>query len=121
MRHVVTITTIADGSGTGYTEYPLAGHISAIRYVKSDYADGVDFVITGENSGIAVLTGTDVNASATYAPRHATHDVTGAASLYAAAGEPVEDRIPVAGERLKIVVASGGATKTGAFHVYIAE
>lgn len=117
-RHVVTVTTIANQTGSGLTDDPLCGHISAIRYVKTDYANGVDFVITGEKSGIAVLTGTDVNASATFAPRHATCDVAGAASLYAAGGEPVEALIPVAGERLQIAVAQGGASKTGTFHVY---
>lgn len=121
-RHVVTITTDGSGDGTGYTEYPLAGHITSIRYVKTDYADGVDFTMTCENSGLGVLTIADVNASATWSPKQATHAATdGSALLYAAAGLPVEDDIPVAGERLKIVVASGGATKTGTFHVYVKD
>lgn len=117
-RHTVTITTASDGSGTGYT--PIAiGQIHAIRYVKTDYANGVDVTITCEASGQAVLTWTDVNASDTSYPRGATNDIIDAASLYAAGGEPVETLIPVAGERIKIVVASGGDTKTGAFHVYV--
>jgi hypothetical protein len=118
-RHVVSITTDASGDGTGYTSEPLNGYIAAIRYVKTDYANGVDVTITGNDSGIAVLTGTDVNASATFYPRDATVDIVGAASLYAAAGEPVESRIPVADEQLKIVVASGGDTKSGTFHVFV--
>lgn len=120
-RFAVAITTDGSGDGTGFTDRPVYGHVSAIRYVKDDYANGMDFVATGEASGIAILTGTNVNASATFAPRHATHDVASAASLYAAVGEPVEGLIPVAGERVKIVVDEGGASKSGTFHVYVIE
>jgi len=117
-RHQVSITTNSSGDGTGYTPN-ICGLIHAIRYVKTDYTDGVDVTVTTEGSGQAVLTWTNVNASDTSYPRAATHDVTDAASLYAAAGEPVETLIPVAGERIKIVVAAGGDTKTGVFHVYV--
>lgn len=68
---------------------------------------------------MAVLTMTNQAASGTYAPRHATHDTAGAASLFAAGGEPVEALIPIAGERLKVIVAQGGNAKSGTLHVYI--
>jgi len=121
-RITVSITTNAAGAGTGYAASVRGmnrGNVKAIRYVKTDYAAGVDFVITGETSGMAILTGTDVNASATFFPRAATCDIVGAASLYAAAGEPVEVEIPIADEQIKIVVAAGGDTKTGTFHIWI--
>lgn len=114
----VTITTDASGDATGYTEV-VTGRIIQIRYVKSTYADGVDFVVTVEGTGEAVWSESNVNASATRAPRQATHDVLGAASLYAAAGEPVEDYIVVANDRIKIVVDEGGDTLAGTFHVLI--
>lgn len=118
-RHVVSITTDASGDGTGFTTDVLNGYVTAIRYVKTDYADGVDFTITGNTSGIAVLTGTDVNASTTFAPRHATHDTAGAALLYAAGGTAVSAGIPVGDETLKIVVAQGGNAKSGTFHIFV--
>jgi|TARA_Y100000310_G_scaffold134899_2_gene133809 hypothetical protein len=117
-RHAVTLTTIADGSVTGYTPV-VTGRISQLRYVKTDFADGVDFTITVEGTGETVWTDTNINASETVAPRQATHDTAGDASLYAAAGEPVEDYIAVADDRIKIVVASGGDTKTGVIHVVL--
>lgn len=117
-RHEVTIVTDASGDGTGYTPV-VNGFVHQIRYVKTDYADGVDFTVTADESGVAVWTGTDVNASVSVATRQATVATDGSASLYAATGEPVETLIAVADERVKLVVASGGDTKTGTFHVYV--
>lgn len=123
-RHVVTITTNADGDGTGYTPVlDSGGFVRTIRYVadgSTPYENTADFTITGESSGIAVLTTSNVSASTTYAPRQATVSVANAAALYAAGGAAVNDLIPVGkGERVKIVVAQGGNAKTGAFHCYI--
>ena len=78
-----------------------------------------DFTVTAEMSGLAVLTVTNESGSNTYYPRAGTVSTANAAALYAAGGTAVNDRIPVAQERVKIVVAQGGATKSGRFHVYI--
>jgi len=117
-RHIVTVTSDGSGDGTGYSPV-ITGKISTIRYAKTDYADGVDFTITLEATGESVWAEADVNASATRAPRQATHGTDGTASLYAAGGEPVEDKIAVANDRVKIVIASAGATKTGNFHIVL--
>lgn len=117
-RHVIALTTDAGGDATGYTPV-LSGRLSAIHYVKTDFADGVDFTITSEATGQSLWTDTNVNASEVVAPRQPTHGEDGSASLYAAAGEPVEDKICLANDRVKIVVASGGDTKTGTFHVVL--
>lgn len=117
-RHTVTLTTDSSGDATGYTPV-ITGSISQVVYTKTDFADGVDFTITVDGTGEGVWTESNVNASATRAPRQATHDVTGGASLYASGGEPVEAPILVANDRIKIVVASGGDTKTGVFSVLI--
>lgn len=117
-RHVVTITTDASGAGTGYTEV-ANGYVMSVSYVKTDYADGIDAVITGETTLTPILTFTDVNASVTANPRAATATVANAAALYAGSGVAVLDRIAVAKERIKIVVAAGGDTKTGAWHIVV--
>ena len=114
-RIAVTVTTAADGTATSYSEVAM-GLLSSVSYVKTDFADGVDFTITTETTGQNVWTDTNINASEVVNPRAATHDATGAASLYAAAGEPVEDYIPIANERIKIVIAQGGNVKTGTFY-----
>ncbi len=118
-RHVVTVTTDSGGAATAYTPM-VTGEVSAIHYVKTDFTDGVDFTITAEATGEAIWSGTNVNASTVVAPRQATHTTAGAAALYAAAGTAVLAPIHVANDRIKIVIASGGATKTGTFHVVLA-
>lgn len=117
-RHVVTVTTDASGDATVYSPV-VTGPIRTIRYVKTDFTDGVDFTVTLEATGESVWAESNVNASATRAPRQATHGVTGVASLFAAAGTAVEDLIVAARDRVKIVVAQGGNAKTGAVHIVV--
>lgn len=116
------VTVVTDGSGvaTAYSPY-LSGYIHAITYVKTDYADGVDFTITAEKTGEAIWAQSDVNAGITKAPRQPTHTSVGVAALYAAAGTGVNDRIALGRDRVKIVLAQGGATKTGKFIIGVAD
>jgi hypothetical protein len=95
----------------------VTGKLSQIRYVKTDFTDGVDFTITSEATGETLWTESNVNASATRAPRQATHSTAGVAAVFAAAGEAVLDKVALANDRVKIVIASGGNAKVGAFHI----
>lgn len=117
VRHTVSITTASDGSATAYTSDIVRGAVLSIQYVKVDFDNGVDFTITGETTGQGLWTDTNINASETVCPRQPVHDAVGAASLYAAGGEPVEDYIYLAGERVKIIIAQGGNVKSGTFYV----
>jgi hypothetical protein len=120
-RYKVTVTTAADGTATGYTPR-LSGKVHQIEYVKdgaNGYANGVDFPITGEATGVKLWTLADVNASAMVAPRQPTHSQAGVAALYAAAGTGVQDKVGLANDRVKIVLAQGGVSKVGVFHVLI--
>jgi hypothetical protein len=117
-RHVVTLVTDTNGDATGYTPV-VTGRVSQIRYVKTDYSNGVGFTVTAEATGETIWAEAAVNASATRAPRQAIHSSAGAAALYAAGGAAVTDHIVLVQDRVKVVVASGGATKTGAVHVVI--
>ena len=120
-----TVTTDASGAATAYipgaNDARLSGKIINVIYNKTDYDDGVDFTITTETTAQGVWTESDVNASKTVAPRQPTHDNVGAASLYAAAGEAVEDYIHLCAERLKIVIAQGGNAKSGSFTLILAD
>lgn len=126
MSHVqrvsVEITTASDGSATAYigSDTRLTGKLIAIGYKKNNFADGHDVVATVEYSAQPVWTKTNVDASVQVYPRHPTNDYLAAASLYAATGEPVEDHIYLAEDRIKIVIASGGDTKTGTYYALIA-
>jgi len=117
-RFKVTVTTASDGSATAYTPR-VAGELCAIHYVKTDFADGVDFTITSEATGQSLWTDTNINASEVVQPRAPTHDQAGAALLYASGGTAVGSRIAIANDRIKIVIAQGGNAKVGAFHFLI--
>ena len=117
-RFSVSVTTDASGDATAYTPF-LSGYIHSIQYVKDDFADGVDFTITGEANGVTIWTESNVNAAKFCLPRAATHSTAGVAALYAAAGTAVQDRVALSRDRVKIVVGSGGDTKDGAFVVMV--
>jgi hypothetical protein len=112
----VNVTTDASGDATAYSAAGVQGEIINCIYNKTDFADGVDFVVTAEDSGIIIWDEDNVNASAVRSPRQATHlNTSGAAALYAAAGSAVLAPILICNERIKIVIAAGGDTTTGQF------
>jgi hypothetical protein len=113
-KHIMNITTDATGAAVGYSK-DVTGQIVNVIYGKTDFADGVDFAVTLERTGQAVWSQSNVNASAIVAPRQPAHDQLGAALLYAAAGEAVTVPIVAVEDRLKVVVAQGGDTKSGKF------
>lgn len=120
MRRIkVSVTTAADGTATAYTPR-LSGKVHQIEYVKTDFADGVDFTITGEQTGVNLWTESNVNAAAVKAPRMPTHTQAGVASLYASGGTAVQEAIGIANDRIKIAIAQGGASKKGTFHFLLA-
>jgi aspartate oxidase len=115
-RHVVTVTTDASGDAIAYSPV-LTGKISTIRYVKTDFADGVDITVTAEATGEGIWAEENVNASATRAPRQLVYTTAGVASLYAATFGVYTEPIVLSADRVKIVVAQGGDTKSGTFHI----
>lgn len=117
-RYVVPITTIADGSATAYTPV-LNGRLAQISYVKTDFADGVDFTVTSEATGETLWAEENVNASALRAPRLLLYTTAGVASLYAATFGAYQGQFVLAADRVKIVVAQGGNVKTGTIHVVV--
>jgi len=119
----VAITTAADGSATGYTP-PVSGLVRAISYVPhatTPLDTGADIVVSGNTSGIAILTKANIGLAAVqWHPRAPTVAVAdGAALVYIASGQAVCDLIPVADEAIKIVVANGDAAKSGTFYFFV--
>lgn len=119
-RFIVPVTTAADGTATVLSPW-ISGYIHEIHYLKTDFADGVDFTITAEATGEVIWAQSDVNAAVVKAPRQATHSNVGVAALYAAGGVAVNDRIALGRDRVKIVIAQGGNAKSGAFHIVVAD
>lgn len=113
-RHTVAFTTTAGGAATVYSP-AVTGQIQSIRYVYDDADTGADFTITAESTGQTIITVTNAGTSTVqWQPRQAIHDAAAAA----VAGE--YDKIALADERIKIVVAQGGATKSGTFEILVA-
>ncbi len=122
-KFTVVATSDGDQVGTHYTPY-LSGYIESVQYVKpgaASYTDGVDFTITADATGESIWVDTNINASEVVRPRAATHSTAGVASLYAGAGEAVLDRIGLARDRVKIVLAAAGASKTGTFVITVSD
>ena len=111
-----TVTTDAEGAAEVEVG-TFTGKLVNVIYTKlttGGYADGVDFDLVTE-TGIDVWDEDDVNASKTIAPQQALHSTAGAALLYASEGAPVTGPIYLAGEKIIITIANGGATKSGQF------
>lgn len=123
-REQITVTTNASGASTAYIpadgQPAFNGRLSSIIYSTVDMSTTVDFTITVDKTGEGVWAQSNVAASATVAPRQPTHDNVGVASLYET-GQAVEDYYRLADDRIKIVLAQGGATKTGTFTVIVEE
>jgi len=109
--YAVTVTTDASGDATAFIspKLPHNDRVLAVIYEKIDFATGVDFTITTDVTNQNVWVETNVDASKTVNPSVGTHDTAGIAT-------GARDYIVLASlERLKIVVANGGAMKTGKF------
>lgn len=117
-RFTVPITVNEDGDAEVYSP-KLFGHLVSFRYVKNNFANGVDFVCTLETTGETLWSEEAVDASATRYPRAATHSTAGAAALYASGGVAVLGRIAMGGDRIKIVVADGGVSTSGTLYITI--
>ena len=121
-KKTIALVGSASGTGTFYSEV-LSGKILSVTYVKpgtNPLEDTLDLTITVEGTAQAVLSLTDVAATATHAPRQAVIVNTSAAALLYSAGNPVEDYIFMCNDRIKVVIAqAGAATKSGSLIVLV--
>ena len=120
IKHVVNVTTAADGTAVAYTAEPLNGPILKIIYTKptsGGFATGVDFNITTEDTGQTVWQENDVDASKSVAPVEKKQDTNGDdATLFNLGGSAnVFGPIYAANERIKISISNGGSGATGQF------
>jgi hypothetical protein len=119
----VALTTNGSGAATGYTP-TCSGLVRAIAYVPhatTPLDTNADIVVTGNTTGVAILTKANIGLSATsWHPRVGVCAVAdGAALLYASGGTAVADLVPVADEAIKIVVAQGDSGKSGTFYFFV--
>ncbi len=118
-KFIVPAVVDASGDATVYSPY-LSGRIEAIQYVKTDYADGVDFTITAEATTEGIWAESNVNAAAIKHPRTACHSTVGVAATLDGT-RPLLDKICLGRDRIKIVVAAGGVSKIGSFTITMSD
>lgn len=122
-RYDFTLDCSSGGAATVYSNDVVRGEVRQITYTpdgSSPLSTNTDLTITGETTGIAIATLTDIGtAVVSWAPRLATHTVLGAAALYAGSGVAVLDRIALAGERIKVIVAQGGTSLKGQLSIWV--
>lgn len=122
-----TITIACDGTGafTGFSDQVISGEILELVYAVGSTPlanPTTSLTVTTESTKQSVVTLSNFNgaSAAELTPRQPTHDLTGAAALYAAAGTAVRDRIPVSSDRIKLVIVGGGANANGTLTVIYA-
>jgi len=117
MLHKLTtaITTDSGGDATVYLGSKIRGRLVAIIYRPGTLDTGADLAITGETSGIPILTKANAGTSnAFFYPRAIPHKVADGAAF-----TDLAEMIPVVGERIKVVVAQGGNALTGSIEAII--
>ena len=124
---LVTIPVTTDGAGNFSIKIwaPNAPRLRQYRYVPdggTPLDTTADITLVCARSGFSYINQLNIGTTAFQKlPRAATHDETGAASLYAAAGEPVEDAMATGPGELTFTVAQGGATKAGTFYFWFGD
>jgi hypothetical protein len=120
----VSVTTDSSGDFT-LTLRGISGAFLQLRYVpdgSNPLDTGADLDIVGAETGLVLVNHDSIGTSAfTKCYRQATHGVDGSASLYAAAGEPVEDYVTVHGEDLTFTISNGGDTLSGTFYLWFGQ
>lgn len=106
---ILEVTTDGSGDGTAISDLSKIGFLHEVEWVVGDFVTGVDFTlsVTGTPSGVdkTLLAVTNANANKVYLPRTLEHNGTGGdLATY--------DKHYIHG-KLKLVVAQGGAAKTG--------
>ena len=119
---ILTGTTSTAGAATINDTKAILGRLYAVEWIDGTLSDGVDAVLTAQNTASAVaqtlLTLTDANDDDWYYPRDVVHDLAGSALTGTSGGDREK---PVINGVLRLVIASGGSEKTGGCIVYFYE
>lgn len=116
-EYTATLTVDGSGDGTAYAGSRITGRVHAIKYVPGTIDTNGDLTISGETTGVPILTKANAGTSPVwYYPMAAANKVDDAA-----ASSLTEVPVYVLKERIKIVVAQGGASTTGTITFYVDE
>lgn len=110
----VTITTTSGGAATVYIGDQLRGYLVALIYTPggdSGLDTGADLTVTCNNTGIPILTKVNLGTGTSYLFPAARGTLSDNAT--GGLGTAPFAQIPLVREKIKVVVAQGGDTKTG--------
>jgi len=116
---IADIVTDTNGDATVYLTHGISrklnGFLVILKYTPGTLDTGADLTITGESSGIPILTKANAGTSVVfYYPRALLNAVAdGAAST-----NPSEF-IPIKDERIKVVIAQGGNAGAGSIEAIL--
>lgn len=115
--HSATLTVDGSGDVTAYAGSVIRGKVVMVKYVPGTLATGADLTVTGETTGVPILTKANAGTSTVwFFPKAlASKNSDGANATDAFAD------LYVYKERIKIVVAQGGASKQGSIVFYVDE
>lgn len=108
----IAITTDSGGAATVYLGSRIRGYLVALFYRPGTLDTGADLTITAETSGAPILTKSNLGTGNSWLYPRALP--TNANSATGPLGTVPSERIPLMNERIKVVVAQGGNTLTGA-------
>lgn len=115
----VALTVNTDGTQAGSAQSrKVTGRIDSIEYIKDDFANGVDIVVTLVSSGLVVWSQENVNASVIVRPRVPVQDTAGVDLTYDGTYKQVQ-QVRVCDEMIQVAVTSGGDTKSGVFKIWL--
>lgn len=111
----IDLTTDGSGDATQFGESAV-GFLYAVQLVDGNFDDGVDVTLTAEHSDLSIplLVAADWNSDKMLYPRVLQNLNTDGTALTTHA-------LPLVFGRLKAVIASGGATKSGSVIAYIQD
>ena len=116
----VAITTDASGNATVYLGTKIRGYLIALIYRPGTLETGADLTVTGESSGIPILSKLNLGTANSFLYPRALP--TNANSATGPLGTIPSEKIPILNERIKVVVAQGGNTLSGTIEaIYEAE
>ncbi len=111
---VETITTASDGSATQLFDV-TSGYVHSIRVVDTDITNTANVTITVERTGQNILIDGDFGATQTFYPRTLEQLDTDGSNL------STHTRVALANDRVKLVLAAGGDTKSAIVYIVIAD
>ena len=113
----MSVTSSGGAVQNFYSSAALSGQVEAIKYSRataSGISTGAHFTITAEQSGLTILTAT-ATGDVTWYPRDGAMNTSAVALGFSSGAAPpmVPVKIPLAQERMKVAVSSGGTGSGG--------